>query len=174
MGFGKLFKAQDQLTDYSNKLSVQGGQMKQQAAQQEANALRMEGDLAYRQTQEEKVLKQREIDLIAGNQEYDFIQGGVFGGVGTPLAAVNETRKLGQMVIDSMDERANLMQDLYRSRADITERSGLADLLMAEGSTYINSEQTRLSQMETKGNFYRSVFSNLASGGLSILKGFMT
>ena len=170
MGFGGLFKSQNKLTDLSNSLALQAGRMKQDAANTEAAALRKEADLAYRTTQEEMALKQREVDILAGQQAQQYLSSGVQM-IGTPLAVVNETRKLGQMAIDSMGERAANIQDLLRSRADIVERGGLADLLMAQGQGEINRLQTDISQRETRGNFYRSLFGGLATGGLSILKG---
>lgn len=167
MGFGGLFKQQDKLTDFSNQMLMASGKAKQDAANAEAGLLRREGELAYRQTQEEKNLLQRQVDIMAGQQEHQYLSSGVLG-VGTPAAVVNETRKLGQMALDSLEERGVNLQDLMRARADIVERGGLQDYLSAFGGSEINRQQTRLNQAETRGNFYRGLFSGLATGGLNL------
>lgn len=168
MGLGGLFKRQDQLTALSNNLVVQSGKLKQDAANKEAAALRTQGDLAYRQTQENKALFAREIENTAGAQASQYLSSGVYL-QGTPLAVVNETRKLGQLKLDAMEEQGVLTQDLFRNKADISDQGGLAELLQGEGSALINSLQNEINQQQYRSNYYRSLYGGLAEGGLSIL-----
>lgn len=173
MGFGGVYKrefqAQNQLSDLTNKLLIQGGQAKQQAAELEAANLRQQGNLALYEGEQAALLKQREVQNIAGNQEEQYLSSGVFL-VGSPLNVVNETRKLGQLEIDSIRARAQAEQNLYYQRAGMTERSGLSDYLQAVGQSSINSAQTKLSQQQQQSAFYRSLFGNVVSGGLSLVR----
>jgi hypothetical protein len=170
MGFGGLFKKQNQLTDLSNSLAVKAGVLKQEAAAREAAALRAQGDIAYQQAQEEQALFRRENALAAGQQAEAYLSSGV-SLAGTPLAILNETRRLGQFKLDAIEQQGRALQDLAQSRAAIVEHGGLAEYLAALGGADINSSQNEISQRMEKGSFYRSLFGGLAYGGLSILSG---
>lgn len=172
MGLGGLFKKQDQLTSFSNDLVVQAGKLKQDAANKEAAALRAQGDIVYRQTQEEKALFARDAENAAGQQEEHYLNGGVYL-QGTPLAVTHETRRLAQFKLDTMEEQGSLAQDLFRSRADILEHSGFADFLQGQNSAVINSMQNDINKQQSTNSFYKSLFGGLATGGLSILTGLL-
>lgn len=168
VGFGKLFKKQDQLTSLSNSLTLQSGQARASAASQEADLMRKQGDMLYDEAQTEKALAQREAIFVAGSQEQEYLASGV-NLMGTPLAVANETRRLGQMKVDAIEKRSTSLRDLAFARAGMVEQGGMADLLTSKGAAEMNTYQNEINQISTRGNFYRSLFGGLASNGLSIL-----
>jgi hypothetical protein len=174
MGFGGLFgdggvgKMQNALTDFSNQTAIQGGRMQQEAANMEAGAERDQADVAWKQGLQEAELTKREIAITAGNQQEQYLSSGVTM-QGSPLLVVNETRKLGQIKVDSIMEQTQLMTDLLRTKADITERGGLSALLQAEGGAAVNSAQNKINQQMQKNARMQGILGGAIKGGFSML-----
>jgi len=172
MGFGGLFKQENQLTSLSNAASIEAGQAQQQASQTEATALEQQGDIAFQQSQENKYLFLRENQIAQGNTAEQFLSSGV-NLAGTPMAQINEIRQLGQIKANAYDQQGKLEQDLMYAKAGITLNEGTQAALQGQIGADINTMQNQIQQTQTKNSFFNGLFGGLLSGGLSILGGLM-
>lgn len=148
MGLGGIFKTQDKLTNFQNKMTLMGGQAQKQAAFDEAASLNEQADWAIRQSELQAGFQQRQVDITAGSQQQSYANGGVMTNMGTPLAMVESTRKIGALQVSMIRQAGQNEAKLYRAKANITERQGLSSLLSAEGQTTINSLQNQLTKQQ--------------------------
>lgn len=148
LGLGGIFKTEDRLTNFQNKMTLMGGQAQYQAAFDEASSLNEQADWAIRQSELQAGFQQRQVDITAGSQQQSYANGGVMTNMGTPLAMVESTRKIGALQVSMIRQAGQNEAKLYRSKANITERQGLSSLLSAQGQTTINSLQNQLTKQQ--------------------------
>lgn len=159
MGLGGVKKSENSLTslqnslvdsqntqlDFQTQLSAIGGKMQQKAANQQADDLNAQADVAVMQSAQQAALQQRSVDITAGNQMEAYASGGVEQ-QGTPLAMVNETRAIGDIQVQSIKQQGALQAQLLRSQAGQAQQVGLSDLLSSQAQGTINSGQKILNQ----------------------------
>jgi len=148
MGLGGIFKTENQLTNFQNKMTLMGGQAQYKAAFDEASLLNEQGDWAVKQSELEAGFQQRQVDIAAGNQQQAYANAGVMSGMGTPLAVVDGTRKIGALQVNAIRTAGKNQARLYRMKANMTQDQGLSSLLSAQGQTTINSLQNQLTQQQ--------------------------
>lgn len=118
----------------STAMSMIGSVSKGQAAQSDANTQAMlydveavlqekEGDIAYQDAKQAAIQRAREVRKFQAMQATKYVQSGVTL-EGTPIAVLEETRKLGQQEVDYMLKRGQSLKNLAYLRAGNTRLTG--------------------------------------------------
>lgn len=148
MGLGGIFKTEDQLTNFQNKMTLMGGQAQYKAAFDESYALQEQADWAVRQSEQEAGFQQRQVDFAAADQQQAYASGGVISNMGTPLAVVESTRKIGAIQVQAIRDQGNLQGRLLRMQSFMRQNEGLSNLNSALGQTTINKLQNQLTKQQ--------------------------
>lgn len=151
MGFGNLIDAggQDALTSFQQSTNTIGGDMQEQAANVEAASEDQEANETWQQTQYNAISTSLQTEQAYGQQAEQYASAGVDLN-GTPLAQMNQTRMVGNMQVNAIEQAGQLQASLYRTQADQAQQTGLSDMLSAEGENQITGEQNQISQFQQK------------------------
>jgi len=117
--------------------SVASGYSAKQAARREAGALQEQGNLALEESRLAAQQRADEVRKTAKKQKLAFLKNGVTL-EGSPLLTIQETERQGQQEVDAIIKRGYALNDLYATRASITENQGRAQFIGGIGSGLSN------------------------------------
>lgn len=120
---------------------VAGGFAGRSAANNEADMLNAQADLALKEARRDAILKKREVSSFKESQAQKYNASGVLI-EGSPMAVLSNTVRKGNEEIKAIMDRGEAMSNLYRMRARQTQNAGKAGLFssfLTAGSGLANS-----------------------------------
>lgn len=155
MGFGG---AQNPLLNFQIATNQLFAREQQSAAAQEAAELRKQSNLVVDEAEQEARRRAREISLLQGAQASRYLAGGVLLD-GSPLAVIEETRRLGEQEVSAIRRSGAAQARLFRLKADQAERGGLQNLLSTEAESAVARQQDDQRKKAQRAQFYQKVVS---------------
>jgi hypothetical protein len=139
------FKASKALGNAQDFFSLMQAQSTQREADVEAEAQRRQASLSLDESLAEAQRTEREAKLFRESQAHTYLSSGVLL-QGTPLAVLEETRRLGEREVDAIKRRGQEQANLLRISSLRSERLGRNALFEQQGQQTIR----RLSDMQKK------------------------
>lgn len=156
MGFGGASQS-NALLNFQMMSNLASGERERQAYYKEAALQREQASLFADEAEMAAIQKQREVRLFREDQAHKYLAGGVLLD-GSPLAVLDETRRLGDQEVAAIRRSGAARAKLVRLKADNLEQAGMESLLTRQSENTITKLQADQQAREQKAQRTRSLF----------------